>query len=169
VSSTQAVLVALAVVIFVAGWAARGRREAHERSVASQDGGLAELDRAIGVALTSFQAVLALWQTQGRASPDLAARVLATFEQRRDAAANKTRDEGLAPGMHEPLAKVSAALDRLTDELAPFREGLPLDAERERALFRAERELTAARAELLLAAARPPALTRAGSETPESG
>lgn len=147
-SATQVVLIAVAVVIFAAGWAARGRREAHERPA---EPWVVELDRTIGSALTAFQAVLALWQTQGRVAGNLAARVIATFEQRRaavgDAAADLPTDAG------EPVVKVSAALDRLASELTPFGEGLPLDADRERGLFRAERELTAARAELLLAVA----------------
>jgi hypothetical protein len=156
VSATQFVLLAVAVVIFAAGWLARGRREAHERRAADVDPGVAELDRAIAAALTSFQAVLALWQSGWRASGDLATRVTATFDQRRAAAASAAADADLPPGAREPLANVSAALDQLATELTPLGEGSALDADRERALFRAERELTAARAELLLLAAAAP-------------
>jgi hypothetical protein len=154
VSATQLVLIGVAVVIFAAGWLARGRREAHERRSGSGGDWVAELDRAIGAALTSFQAVLALWQSEGRGNSDLGSRVVETFEERRGAVAHVGRRSSVPAIAEQALGRVDASLDRMAAELVPFRDGVSLDAERERALFRAERELTAARAELLLAAAR---------------
>lgn len=153
-SATQIVLIAVAVVIFAAGWMARGRREAHERAAARGDMWLAELDRAIGAALTSFQAVLALWQSNTGGSTDLGARVMQTFQEQRAAVAQVSNRPHIPPLAEEALGKVDAALDRLAGELIPFSQGDALDHDRERLLFRAERELTAARSELLLAAAR---------------
>jgi hypothetical protein len=156
VSATQVVLLAVAVVIFAAGWMARGRRESHERRTASEGLWVAELDGAIGAALTAFQAVLALWQSDGRGSADLGDRVVATFQERRASVTHVARRSRVPPIAAQALGRVDAALDRLAAELVPFSAGAPLDHDRERALFRAERELTSARADLLLAAARSP-------------
>jgi hypothetical protein len=162
VSATQVVLIAVAVVIFAAGWMARGRREAHERVSASSDLWAAELDRAIGAALTSFQAVLAVWQGDGQGCSGLGARVVETFQGRRAAVIRAAGRARVPPVAAEALGRLDAALDRVAEELVPFSDGEPLDRNRERALFRAERELTAARAELLLAAAQPLASQRRG-------
>jgi hypothetical protein len=151
VSATHAVLLALAVVIFAVGWIARGRREAREHTVP----GVAPIDQAIGTALTSFQAALALWQAQGPARPGLAERVIETFGQRREAVAALASGDGRFPQEREVLAREITALDRISAELAPLGDGAPLDLPRERALYRAERALAAARSHLLLAAVSP--------------
>lgn len=153
-SSTQVVLIVLAVVIFAAGWVARGRREANTPAPTPAAGRLTRIDEAIAAALTAFQAVLGMLQAGGQADPALGRRVFGTFDARRQAVADLAWDTNAPAQLRDALTRVDSALDRLTQELLPLRDGAVLDVERERALFRAERGLVSARTELLLAAER---------------
>jgi hypothetical protein len=150
VSVAQVLLVGLAVLTFAMGWLARGRRERAERAEAHPTPAASELDIALAAALTAFQAAIAVWQLEGQGGSQLADRVLATFTNRSAAVDALLANAELRDQARYPLTQVRAALEHLSSGLEDYREGLVLDADRERALLRAERAFTAARIELLL-------------------
>lgn len=103
-----------------------------------------EIDSMLGSALTSFQAVLALWQAGQSSDSPLGKRALTAFDDCRHAVRLVAEND-------EALAPASAALRTLGHELGWWVDGAPLEIARERTLMRAERKLTVARGEYLLA------------------
>jgi Family of unknown function (DUF5317) len=119
------------------------RRRVRPRAALAPRDAVRVADAAVTAALTSFQAVLALWQTGASASSPLAHRALDRFQACR---AEVSRLAGDDPA----LLRVASALQRLDRELAGWADGAELSRERERSLVSAERMLTAARSSFLL-------------------
>jgi hypothetical protein len=116
--------------------------------------GVADIDALLGSALTSFQAVLALWQAGVAAETPLGRRTLDSFHA-------SIRGVGALAHHDDALGHARGALANLAGELAAWHEGEPLDQRRERSLVRSERLLTAARSSYLLGQHR-----RRGAATP---
>jgi Family of unknown function (DUF5317) len=104
---------------------------------------VADIDAMLGSALTSFQAVLALWQAGVAAETPLGRRALDAFHA-------SIREVRVLAHHDDALGHARGALANLASELDAWHEGEPLDQRRERALFRSERLLTAARSSYLL-------------------
>jgi hypothetical protein len=104
---------------------------------------VADIDAMLGSALTSFQAVLALWQAGVAAETPLGRRTLDTFH---------ASIRGVAALAHhdDALGHARGALTNLAGDLDAWHRGEPLDQRRERSLVRSERLLTAARSSYLL-------------------
>jgi hypothetical protein len=109
---------------------------------------VADVDAMLGSALTSFQAVLGLWQAGVAAETPLGRRTLDTFHA-------ATRGVGALAHHDDALGHAGGALAKLASDLDAWHEGQPLDQRRERALVRSERLLTAARSAYLLGQHRP--------------
>jgi hypothetical protein len=147
VSASQVILVLLIVAAFALGWWGRGRRAA---SPPSRPDDL-DLDRALLMTLTAFQAALSLWQARGSGdspSLNLARQSVDAFERRRLALAALALGPDALPEATGAYARAQRAAGRLADGLAPFADGARLDLQTERALVSAERTLVAARLEL---------------------
>ncbi len=141
-TASQIALLVLALVAFVIGWFARGRR------MRSRDVGSAlAIDAALGAALTSFQAVLALSQTPDES---LFARSVRTFVARQREVGSLAAGARVPEGAVGPLAQARAELDRLAGIVESARLS---DPSSERVLLSAERRLTSARSAFLRAVA----------------
>jgi hypothetical protein len=105
--------------------------------------GVADIDASLGSALTSFQAVLALWQAGVAAETPLGRRTLDSFHA-------SIRGVGALAHHDDALGHARGALANLASELDAWHAGEPLDQRRERSLVRFERLLTAARNAYLL-------------------
>ena len=146
-SASQIVLIILVVIAFGVGWFARGRREGDGATGAR----IRALDAALRSVLTSFQAVLGLWQGGEPATSPLARRAQESFEERCAAAVELMgRDEShLASASIPALRSARAELERLALELGAYASSAELDRPRERAVVSAERRLAFARSALL--------------------
>ena len=154
-SASQIILAALVVVAFVLGWLARGRRERpaarrgrRAKQVGARHNELLELDRTLGEALTAFQAMLAVWQLEGRGVSPLGQQALATYD--RQHAAARALASSQEPSVQPLIGRALSALDAMASGLADYAAGGSLDGDRERSLMRAERALTGARHSLLV-------------------
>jgi hypothetical protein len=152
-TASQIVLLALVLVAFALGWVARGRRAA-ARVRADAARGAAELDAAWGAMITSYQAVLGLWQAGAEAQSPLVQRALAAFEIRRREFAARLSAEGRLPAAARDAAEsASAELERVAEALGELRRGQPLGPTGERSLLARERRVAAARSAFMLALA----------------
>ena len=147
-SATQLILIALIVLAFGFGWLARGRRERANRDAGSE-AALAEFDRALGAALTAFQAALGLWQLEGDQISPLGRQALATFERRRVEAWSQRNHSARPAALEAAAADAIAAIDSMAVALAPYGDGRSLQAEQHQRVTRAERSLATARHALL--------------------
>jgi hypothetical protein len=150
VSATQVVLVVLVILAFAFGWIASERRDRTGRWSRPLGGRELAADATITGALTAYQAVLAVWQSGASWSPVLA-RALDAFDERREAADSLQLGAEAGPEALAALDRAQTALTRLSEGLAPVRQGMPLRPDHERQLAGQERRLAAARTALILA------------------
>jgi hypothetical protein len=126
----------------------RARAQATKRTGISPRPSVVDVDAMLGSALTSFQAVLALWQAGVAAETRLGRRTLESFHASiRTVASVEHHDQA--------LGQARDSLASLARELSAWHIGEPLDQPRERALVRSERLLTTARSTYLLSQASP--------------